>query len=266
MTATKPAAAFWELRETLLTRQADAVLTHAQLANVGEVVYGDSDLFRLYGLDLDTLTRRGFIVLGRTALECCVDVEGVRVARTVAKVWRRVAANRPGVVIDLFSGSANLLYWVTRGLHVPGVGFEVDGAVHRATRDNLMRRQAGVRLVHGSYTGLTSVADLDASSGRIYLVDPPWAQGFDPVTGLDLTRTEPRVDELFAWLRGNAVHTPTLVVLKVTENLSPTSVSWLRSMAGLRAVERISAVAAGVRTAFFVYELAGSDSGGSSHG
>jgi hypothetical protein len=56
---------YFEIREELLGRRAHELVTKDDLMILGDVMYGDSGLLRIYGLSIDDLSEGGFCILGR---------------------------------------------------------------------------------------------------------------------------------------------------------------------------------------------------------
>lgn len=255
MTAVEPNNGFWALRQRLLGSQADSIASPADLAAAAEIIYGGQDRFRMYDRSFASLIADQFQLTARTVMECCIDREAVPAADAVRQCWNKVSDRSPGAVIDLFTGSGNLLHWVAAAVDATAIGFETSDAVLQATRENIAKIGTDLELVAGSYddhTGLLHSAD---RSGRIFLVDPPWGSGYDPIRGLDLTRTAPPAGRIFEQLRASSGCGPAVVVLKAVEHLSPESWRWLRTLRGLRQTVRMSAVDPRIRTVFFIYEL-----------
>jgi len=76
-------------------------------------------------------------ILGRTAVECTPDRLASLIGRDVAAAARAAPAASP-VVVDLFAGSGNTLYWIKRHTAAHrAIGFELDDAVFELTRKNL---------------------------------------------------------------------------------------------------------------------------------
>jgi hypothetical protein len=232
------ATSFWTTRARLLSRDATVSLAAAQLRDAAVDLYGRADAFRLYGLDIDELDRRGMCVLGRTAVECCLDVGARPLGAVVRREWRAVAGPADGTIVDAFAGSGNLLFWVMAHTGMPGVGFELDAAVHGATRTNLMRLGSSARLIHDSFANARRHLASEPHRGRIYLLDPPWGPAFDPATGLDITRTTPPIDELVESLRSGC-EGPTLVVLKAPDRLTTVSRRWLTGLSQSGSIDRL---------------------------
>jgi|SRR6516162_5720326 len=145
-------------RFLLMGAKRNAELELQEIERYGIDSYGDADWVSVYGLRPAEWYARGVRMLGRTAVECTRDRLGDVIGRHVATVVRQPSP----LVVDLFAGSGNTLYWLLR--HLPrarGVGFEIDPVVFALTRDNLgpglarrhperrlrlrPRRRAGVR-------------------------------------------------------------------------------------------------------------------------
>src|SRR5215475_4896125 len=118
----------------LMGAKRNAVLELQEIERYGIDSYGDADWVSIYGLRPAEWYARGVRMLGRTAVECTRDRLGDAIGRHVATVVRQPSP----LVVDLFAGSGNTLYWLLR--HLPrarGVGFEIDPMVFALTRDNL---------------------------------------------------------------------------------------------------------------------------------
>ena len=97
----------------LMGAKRNAVLELREVERYGVDSYGDADWVSIYGLPPAEWYARGVRLLGRTAVECTRDRLGDAIGRHVAAVVRQA---RP-LVVDLFAGSGNTLYWLLR--HVP---------------------------------------------------------------------------------------------------------------------------------------------------
>jgi hypothetical protein len=113
----------------------DAVLELWEVQRYGSDSFGDADYVSVYGLRPADWYGRGVRLLGRTAVECTRDALADAIGKDVARVAASVPAAARALVVDLFAGSGNTLYWLLR--HLPGargVGFESDAGVFRLTR------------------------------------------------------------------------------------------------------------------------------------
>jgi 16S rRNA G966 N2-methylase RsmD len=147
-----------------------------------------------------TGTRGVCASLGRTAVECTRDALGDAIGRDVASIATASASPR-ALILDLFAGSGNTLYWLLR--HLPGaraVGFESDAGVFRLTRQNLTALALPIDVVNADYRA--GLADVEAGADELVIAfaAPPWGAALDPVAGLDLRRTLPPVAEVVSVL------------------------------------------------------------------
>jgi len=106
-------------RELLLDgARRDAVLELWEVQRYGSDSFGDADYVSVYGLRPADWYGRGVRLLGRTAVECTRDALADAIAKDVARVAASVPAVARALVVDLFAGSGNTLYWLLR--HLPG--------------------------------------------------------------------------------------------------------------------------------------------------
>src|SRR5215469_10478476 len=135
----------------LLGEKRNELLALWEVQQYGRDSFGDPDYVSIYGLKPHEWYARGVRMLGRTAVECTRDRLADLIGRDIAAVARAAPAASP-VIIDLFAGSANTLYWIKRHVGARrGIGFEVDDAVFELTRQNLSAVGPGIDLVHDSY-------------------------------------------------------------------------------------------------------------------
>src|SRR5262249_48344942 len=113
----------------LLGAKRNAVLELWEVQRYGSDSYDDPDYVSIYGMRPADWYGKSARLLGRTAVECTRDRLGDAIGRDVAAIAARLPS-APALVIDLFAGSGNTLYWLQR--HLPcarGVGFESDAEV-----------------------------------------------------------------------------------------------------------------------------------------
>lgn len=166
------------------------VTSHSMRPDCGSIVG-----LRLYGLSPSEYHARGIRIAGRTAIECCIDPQALTIARTVREVVRaRFGAGRVGVV-DLFAGSGNLMFQVSRLLAADWcVGLEMDPLVCALSRANLAILGHPATLECGSFQELLTPELVPADDGLIVaIVAPPWGRAFSFEHGLDLRLTTPPV-------------------------------------------------------------------------
>jgi len=213
-------------RWLLLGEKRDELLELWEVQQYGRDSFGDPDYVSIYGLKPADWYARGVRILGRTAVECTrdrlADLVGIDVA---AVVGRAPGAGEP-VIVDLFGGSGNSLYWLTR--HVGAgraIGFERDHTVFELARKNLSIVSLGIDLIHTSYdVGLRklSVADDDL---LIVFVAPPWGQALNEASGLDLRSTTPPVSEVIDLTTAVFHSHKLLFATQVYESVNPDSLA-----------------------------------------
>src|SRR5262247_1137965 len=96
------------------------VLALWEVQRYGRDSYHDPDYVSVYGMPPAEWYAKGIRLLGRTAVECTRDPLGAAIGADVAAIAAMAPdAGRP-LVIDLFAGSGNTLYWLLR--HLAGAG------------------------------------------------------------------------------------------------------------------------------------------------
>jgi len=162
----------------------------------GRDSFGDPDYVSLYGLKPHEWHERGVRMLGRTAVECTRDRLAALIGRDIAAVAQTAPAASP-VVVDLFAGSANTLYWIKRHVGArSAIGFELDDAVFELTRTNIAIMGLDIDLRHDGYQhGLQALGE-PGEGLLIVFVAPPWGRALSEDSGLDLRRTQPPVPQI----------------------------------------------------------------------
>jgi hypothetical protein len=108
------------------------------------------------------------------------------------------------VVLDIFAGSANLLFHVAQALGATtAIGVELDPYVAKSTRDNIGRLGfSSCKLIEGSFMEKSEPALSLLPEGKktmFVIVAPPWADAFEFGTGLVLDRTEPSTPDVLEY-------------------------------------------------------------------
>ena len=180
----------------LLGEKRNELLTLREVQQYGRDTFGDPDHVSIYGLKPHEWYARGVRILGRTAVECTPDRLAALIGRDIAAVARAAPAASP-LVIDLFAGSGNTLYWIKRRAGARrGIGFEIDDTVFELTRKNLGVMGLDIELIHDSYQrGLPALGELDENL-LIVFVAPPWGDALRGGAVLDLRSTQPPVAEV----------------------------------------------------------------------
>jgi hypothetical protein len=218
-------------RELLLGgAKRNAVLELWEVERYGTEGFGDADYVSVYGLRPDEWYAKGVRLLGRTAVECTRDVLGDLIGKEVAAVVANAPPSAGVTVVDLFAGSGNTLYWLSR--HLPGaraLGFELDAQVFQLTRRNLAALALPIEVSNTDYrVGLTGVS-VPAEELLIAFIAPPWGDALDQTSGLDLRRTAPPITEIVDFLRDVCARGRLLCAIQVYEKVDPVSLAELKS-------------------------------------
>ena len=209
----------------LLGEKRNELLALWEVQQYGRDSFGDPDYVSIYGLKPQEWYARGVRILGRTAVECTRDRLAGLIGRDIAAVARTARAVSP-MVVDLFAGSGNTLYWIKR--HVGAgraTGFELDDAVFELARKNIAVMGLGLDLRHDSYQhGLQKLGQPDEDL-LIVFVAPPWGHALGAGTGLDLRRTQPPVAEVIDVTMGVFRHHRLLFAIQVFQTVEPGSLA-----------------------------------------
>jgi hypothetical protein len=81
----------------------DTQLSLDQIVEVGQAMYGKPDGLSRYGQSPAEYFRLGVRLLGRTAIECCVDERARVLADEAYRVTHSLFPDRRPIVIDLFA-------------------------------------------------------------------------------------------------------------------------------------------------------------------
>jgi hypothetical protein len=132
------------------------------------------------------------------------------------------------LVIDLFAGSANTLYWISH--HLPGaqgLGFELDAAVFELTRRNLAALALPIDILNADYWSGLSDTPVPADQPLIIFIAPPWGDALSPTSGLDLRRTTPPITRILDDLVRRFPKNRLLCAIQVYETVDPISLAEL---------------------------------------
>jgi len=210
--------------------------------------YGDADYVRLYGMLPAEWYQRGVRLLARTTVECVRDALANLMGVDVARVLQRAPAGQGVTVIDPFAGSCNSLYWILRHLlGAQGVAFEMDSTIYSMTKANIAALDRPIALIHGEYRTLLPGYPVPADDMLVIFVAPPWGEALHPLTGLDLTRTQPPIREVIADTDALYKSQPVLYVIQIFERLEPTSLAMVRQQLDWSETRIYDVNAAGVR-------------------
>src|SRR5260370_1627201 len=152
----------------------NAILDWWEVQRYGADSYRDADYVSIYGLRRAEWYAKGIRLLGRTAVECTRDDLGDAIGRDVARIALMAPPSGGTLVVDLFAGSGNTLYWMLR--HQPsarGLGFELDPAVLDLTRRNLATLGLPLRVTNTDYRAGPDDAALPADHLLAVFLAPP---------------------------------------------------------------------------------------------
>jgi hypothetical protein len=201
------------------------ILSLDELLEVSESYHGGRERLSLFGLTAEALFAAGFRIAGRTAIECCIDADARDLAMEARAVRERFFPHEAPVLIDLFCGSCNLLYHLSRELEAErAIGFEMDDLVHELTKNNLGKMDQFCELYHGDYRDLIKGIQLAGQNPIVVFIAPPWGGGFTYEGGLDLLATEPPVDEIIADLNRQFSHRRLFFLIQTFKRTSPRSI------------------------------------------
>jgi hypothetical protein len=207
----------------------NAVLELWEVQRYGIDSYGDADYVSIYGMPPAVWHSMGIRLLGRTAVECTRDELGGTIARDVASIAASASHTRETLVVDLFAGSGNTLYWLLR--HLPGaraLGFELDAGVFDLTRQNLAALTLDIDILNTDY--VSGLASVHAAHDQLLVmfIAPPWGTALSKTSGLDLRRTEPPIADIVDLLLQKFPHSRILFAIQVYETVDPVSLAELQ--------------------------------------
>ena len=221
---------FYDRQLLLSDAKRNAVLELWEVESYGIDSYDDADYVSVYGMRPADWYAKGVRLLGRTAVECTRDRLGDAIGKDVAAV-ATIAPHMPRtLVIDLFAGSGNTLYWLTR--HMPsarGLGFELDPGVFRRTHQNLAGLALPIDIVNTDYRSGMTDASVATDELLIAFIAPPWGDALDKTFGLDLRRTTPPIFEIVDLLFNAFGQNRLLCAVQVYEAVNVESLAELKS-------------------------------------
>jgi len=211
----------------LLGEKRNELLTLREVQQYGRDSFDDPDYVSIYGLKPHEWYARDVRILGRTAVECTGDQLAALIGRDIAAVARDALAASP-LVIDLFAGSGNTLYWIKRHTGARrAIGFELDDAVFELAQANVHLMNLGIDLRHDSYRHGLQVLGEPGEDLLIVFVAPPWGQALGDRSGLDLRRTQPPVAEVINTVTDVLGTSKLLFAVQVYELVDPDSLAEL---------------------------------------
>jgi hypothetical protein len=172
----------------------------------------------------------GVRLLGRTAVECTRDELAYAIAGDISGLAATAADASHVLVVDLFAGSANTLYWILCRLRgARGIGFELDETVCRLTSENLRVLAAPIEVRNVDYVAGIESVSVPGDQTIVAFVAPPWGHALDPISGLDLRRTSPPIPRILDVLFERFVAQRLLVAIQIHERTDATSLAGLEA-------------------------------------
>ncbi|EYF07706.1 hypothetical protein [Chondromyces apiculatus] len=212
-------ASYRQWRDDLLSAAGFRELAPAELGEVGRLVHGRAEDMALYGVPAPRMAAAGLRVLGRTALECTVDMHCVAIAEALYTLLGRPRRTPDLLVADLFCGSGNVGFHLGRRLGVLVQASELDARVHAATQHNLSATGGPVALHRADYRDLLGQL-APRGPHDTYVVAPPSGAASLPDDGTP-GDTSPPLGAIVDGIRRSRRGAPFLVVLKTSARTPP---------------------------------------------
>ena len=192
--------------------------------------YCDPDYVSIYGMRPADWHAKGVRLMGRTAVECTRDVLADAIGNDVAGVVAKAPQTEPALVVDLFAGSGNTLYWLMRHLSgAIGLAFEVDAGVFRLTRQNLACVGSPIEILNVDYRSAFRDVSVTVDEVLIALIAPPWGDAVEKIAGLDLRRTNPPIIDIVTLLFNSFPHNRLLCAIQTYELINAASLAELKT-------------------------------------
>lgn len=215
----------------LFSPKKENILTLEEILHVEKNYYGEEDLLSLYGLTPKLYYSKGIRILGRTAIECTVDIQAKEFAKTASHICHLFFPNSFPIVIDLFAGSGNTLFHIASKLKaITSLGFEKNFQLFHKTKSNFNLINFKCEWVHGDSLELISQYTFDTSTPLVFIISPPWGTGFDFKKGLDLQKTSPPIPHILLHLLNIFKYHPTYFFIQVYQKLVAESLAPINCM------------------------------------
>jgi 16S rRNA G966 N2-methylase RsmD len=224
-----PRAVIYNRQLLLGDAKRNAVLELWEVLRYGSDNYADADYVCIYGLRPADWYAVGVRLLGRTAVECTRDALGSAMGKDIATIAAKAPRTRDALVIDLFAGSGNTLYWILQQMTgAAGLGFELDPGVFELTRRNLASLRLPIRILNADYRSGLASAPLRSDQFMVAFIAPPWGDALDRIAGLDLRRTKPPIAEIIDAIFEHVRRCPLLCAIQIYETVDPQSLDELK--------------------------------------
>lgn len=196
------------LRDFLLGPQADDIASIRTIEQASEVFFGNS--ICLYGLSPRQFEGAGVRLCNRTVIECTNDRLALHTSLRVRSVLLSMGIQQ-AIVLDIMCGSGNLMMHLMKKLQSPlCLGFEQNACVAECTRTSLASVLCGTAFqsrcqvfagdwidqLPVQWQSRVAAAGCFPDDAAVFVVAPPWGDGFCFERGLDFARTHPPVADL----------------------------------------------------------------------
>ena len=108
------------------------------------------------------------------------------------------------IIVDLFLGSGNLLYHLSQETKAQkSIGFEINNSIFDCTNQNFdLLDLSECEIINDNYEShLRKLEKPKDMVPMVFVVDPPWGNGFTHEDGLNIAKTEPPVKEIMKKIR-----------------------------------------------------------------
>jgi hypothetical protein len=200
------------LRQFLLGDHGNDVASIDTILHAGDVIFGNC--ICLYGMYPLQFQSAGVRLCNRTVIECTNDRLALHTSDGVASALQAIGFER-AIVVDIMCGSGNLMMHLMQKLQSPlCLGFESNASVAECAQTSLAAVlhssafHSRCHIISGDWAEHFPAhwQQQAASPGClpndavVFVVAPPWGDGFCFQRGLDLRRTHPPVEVLLQQL------------------------------------------------------------------
>ncbi|CAF2008129.1 unnamed protein product [Rotaria socialis] len=226
-----------ELRQNLISRGYTSLLEYDELAAIGITLFGTIEAASLFGLKPNELFERNIRICARTGIEAVYDAKAVTYGLLLSDFIIKHVPDKQVVVIDPFLGSGNFLYSMakyTKGY--AAFGFDNSHPVYELVVANYAKLNFNAHVFFDDYANVSErVRPFDRTNLKnemfVIGIAPPWGNGFDFKTGLNLNKTTPPCKHLIETYTKQFADLPIVFVIPLPEKVHEESLTELLSMA-----------------------------------
>jgi 16S rRNA G966 N2-methylase RsmD len=207
------------LRRRLLGKLSNRIITLEQIHEAGKVFFNTENHLSFYGMPPDVYYGKGIRILDRTAIEGTVDSHARYIAVAVKKAVAEHYPRESFCVLDLFMGSGNLLYHMSKSVNSAlSIGIEANRSLCALVRNNYRLLGFDATTYDGDFTKVLGSGRVPAGMKYIVLVDPPWGHAFSFEKGLDLSSLKTPLPGIFSKTK-EALQSATILFVLHTHEL-----------------------------------------------